>query len=92
MKLLGSSEINLYFIVLICSIAMKLSVAERQIKVIVSPQRKMFQLSFYTILADAFLLKRMAILSYFHRQKPCYLQGRLLCNMIWHGQSVFIFF
>ena len=47
MKLLGSSETKLYFIVLIFSMAMKLSVPERQIKIIVLSQRKMFQLSLY---------------------------------------------
>ena len=44
------------------------------------------------ILADAFFLIRMAILSNFHRQNSGYLQGRLLCNMIWHGKFVFIFY
>ena len=29
----------------------------------------------------------MAILSNYHRQNPGYLQGRLLCTMIWHGNS-----
>ena len=43
-------------------------------------------------LADKFFLIRMAILSNFHKQNPGYLQGRLLCNMIWHVKFVFIFF
>ena len=30
-------------------------------------------------------------LSHFHRQNSGYLQGGLLCNMIWHGKFVFIF-
>ena len=34
----------------------------------------------------------MAILSYFHRQNPGYLKGRLLCNIIWPGKFIFIFF
>ena len=41
-KILGSSKQTVVFIVLIYSIPMKLSVPERQIKVIVLPQRKMF--------------------------------------------------
>ena len=45
-----------------------------------------------TILADAFFLIRMAILNNFHWQNHGYLQGRLLCNMIWHGKFVFVFF
>ena len=43
------------------------------------------------IIRYKFFLIRMAILSYFHRQNPGYLQGILLCNMIWHGKFVFIF-
>ena len=43
-------------------------------------------------LADTFFLIRMAILSNFHMQNLGYLQGRLLCNMIWQGTCVFIFF
>ena len=45
-----------------------------------------------TFLADAFFLVRIAILNNFHRQNHGYLQGRLLCNMIWHGKFVFVFF
>ena len=44
MKLIGSSLTKLYFLVLVCIIAMKLSVKKRQIKDIVLPQNEMFQL------------------------------------------------
>ena len=46
----------------------------------------------YTILAEVFFHIHMAILSYFHRQNPGYLKGRLLCNMLWPGKFAFIFF
>ena len=69
---------------------MKLSVPEREIKVIVLPAKK--NVSIVVILADTFFHIRMAILGNFHRQNPGYLQGRLLCNIIWHGKFVFVFF
>ena len=69
---------------------MKLSVPERQIKVIVLCKEKGFNCR-NTILADKFFLIRMAILSNFHKQNPGYLQGRVLCNMIWHVKFIFIF-
>ena len=68
MKLIGSSKTKLYFLILRCSIAMKLSVKERRIRDIVLPQ-KYFNFC-CTISANTFFLIRTAILGYFHRQKP----------------------
>ena len=44
------------------------------------------------ILIVTFCYIYTAILSNFHRQNPGDLKGRLLCDMIWHGNFVFIFF
>ena len=67
MKLLGSSLINLYFIVRICSIAMKPSVLERKnIRHRVAERKKSF-ICRNTILAMAFFLIGMAILSYLRK-------------------------
>ena len=43
------------------------------------------------IFADTFYLVPMDILSYFHRQNPGYLSGRLLCNIIWDRKNCFHF-